>query len=177
METIFALLIFLLIILSLMSIIYVKIGKAKNLQSAFCLVLKEFYDYCNEPSTTQTSSILFPYPLDARKWIEFEKKIRNKFVDVDFVNFEIANGICFGEYAVVSTLGKEDLNFKRKMLENTLRNFLLSEFNLHNLTFFSIYISLSQHSLRFYYAINEEGVKCIERQRANEISRKTSKKK
>lgn len=149
----------------------VKSGKKSTVFQAMADILKEFWRYCNTSDVPVTSGVIYPLAIDERLWLGWEKKIKNKFVDVDFSTFVINNGVCGAEFSVIQS-ANSDIKILRQMLEKSLRNYLLTALNLHNQTFFSIFVHISGHILTVYYAINETGVQFIEQQKFNERSRK-----
>ncbi len=163
-------LIFVFLIFSVFAIFKVKSGKSTNFGEAFVAVLTEFYKYCNTNNIPVTSN-LYPPSIDERFWFGFEKKIKNKFVDVDFNTFVISNGVCGAEFSVIQS-ANSDVKILRQMLEKSLQNYLLQALNLHMNTCFSVFVYLNGNDLQIYYAISDEGLQFIQNQKRNERSRK-----
>ncbi len=160
--------IFVFMIFSAVAIFKVKSGKNKSFSEAFVAVIEDVWHFCN--SAENVSNVLYPPPIDEHLWLGFEKKIKNKFVDIDFSTFCVSNGVCCAKFAVVQS-SASDVKILRKMLENSLRNYILQSLNLHRSTFFSIFVYLHGHELCFYYAITDSGFRFIEQQKSNERSR------
>ena len=169
METLLILIVFVFLIFSAFAIFKVKSGQNKNFGEAFSAVCREFYKYCNTSEIT-VSSAMFPPPIDEHLWLGFEKKIKNKFVDVDFSTFCVGNGVCGAEFYIIMS-ATTDTKILRQMLEKSLQNYLLKVLNLYINTCFSTFIYLSGNNLQIYYAISYDGLKFIQNQKRNERSR------
>lgn len=172
MELIY-LVIVVLVIWCVWSVVYVKTGKADSFATAMVLVVVEVIHYCNtgEPKTVVVS---YPYIMDEHAWLDFEDWIKKYFLNIEFATYEVGNGVVGGEFLVI-LVNASDINRLKHMLEKALRNFMLKQMNLHAQSVFSIYVHLEGHTLRFFYAISDEGLKYVEQQKANLRSRQQKK--
>lgn len=156
------------------AVFQVKNGKNSNVLEAMFAILKEFWTYCNTSNVQAVpDTTLYPYPIDSSCWLSFQKWIKDKFVSIVYSESCFGNGVVGAKYLVM-VHPESNKDMLVSMLERNLRNFLLETLNLHQNTYFSIFVYLDKKTstLQLYYAINKNGVQLIENQKRNQKSRK-----
>lgn len=141
-----------------------------NILAILFILALAVYGYASTRTNPSTPSTVYPSLLDWQGWYDFEKTIKNKFMDVDLTDCGSMNGTVWAEY-FIRLNANTDIRQLRLRLGKELKNFLLAACNLPLNTKFCIYIYIYGNRMTVMYAYCEAGEQNINQHKANEVNR------